>query len=276
MRILGLVLAVFAGWAEATSLAVSGPSLKAPLRCEVFLPQAPGGGVPRNLPVVLLLHGGGGRAADFRALGAARLATAHGLILVAPEGATTAFLDAAADPTDRPGQALGGALLRALEQRFSISRARRDRAVVGVSLGGFAAIHAGFTHPERFGFVAALSGVVEWPQWGPEDLACLPTPMQALYRRAFGEPGDPARRRFDLFTRLNGLALRPRRRLPFIYLACGDEDIFRPGSLRLAQLLEKTGNPHFFSGGPGAHDPSYWQKELAESLRAFHRWRNPP
>jgi len=247
------------------------PYLRGPLRCEVFLPEVPGGGVPRGLPVVLLLHGGGGHAADFGTLGAARLATRHRLILLAPEGETTAFLDAASDRGDQPARALRTGLLQALEKRFAISRDRRDRAILGVSLGGFAALEAGLTRPESFGFVASLSGVVEWPQWGSLEVGCLPAPMQALFRRAFGEPGDPARLRFDLFQRLRTHG--PVAPMPYLYLACGTEDPFLSGNQRLAEGLVRLDLPHRLRTGPGGHDPTYWEPELAEALQAFERWR---
>ncbi len=257
---------------ESISMDVQLPNLRAPLRCEVFLPQVPGGGIPHGLPVVVLLHGGGGHAADFRALGVVGLATRHRMILVAPEGDTTAFLDAAVDPGDQPGRALREGLLLALEKRFFISRQRRNRAILGVSLGGYAALHEGITHPETFGFVASLSGAVEWPQWGPLEVSCLPTPMQALYRRAFGEPGDPARLRFDLFRRLKGLG--PADRMPFLYLACGREDLFLSGNRVLTEELEGLGLPHRFRTSPGGHDPAYWEPELAVALEAFDQRRS--
>jgi putative tributyrin esterase len=254
---------------------VAAPPLREALRCEVFLPQIPVR-TPRGLPVVILLHGGGGHAADFRELGAAELATAYRMILVAPEGETTGFLDAVSDPGDRPAQALREALLPALERRFRISRKHRDRAILGVSLGGFAALDAGLSYPESFGFAATLSGVVEWPQWGPAELACLPGAMQSLFRRAFGAPEDPMRLRFDLFQRLSGLDPAGRRRLPFIHLACGTEDLFLPGNQRLAEQLDTLGSSYTFVPGPGEHDPAYWKPALAEALEAYGRWRNGP
>lgn len=257
---------------EGISLEIRLPNLRAPLRCEVFLPQVPGGDLPRGLPVVVLLHGGGGHPADFRALGVARLATRHRMILVAPEGDTTAFLDAASDLGDQPARALREGLLHALETRFFISRERRNRAILGVSLGGYAALHAGITHPEAFGFVASLSGAVEWPQWGPAEVSCLPASMQALYRRAFGEPEDPARLRFDLFQRLKSLG--PATRPPFIHLACGMEDLFLSGNRMLAGDLERLGLPHRLRMSHGGHDATFWEPELAGALKAFDQWRS--
>jgi enterochelin esterase-like enzyme len=254
---------------------VVAPPLRETLRCEVFLPQIPAR-LPRGLPVVILLHGGGGQAADFRELGAAELAIRHRMVLVAPEGEATGFLDAISDSGDLPARALREALLPALERRFRISRKRRDRAILGVSLGGFAALDAGLSHPESFGFVGALSGVVEWPQWGTAEVGYLPTPMQTLFRRAFGEPEDPTRLRFDLFQRLNGLDPTGRQRLPYIHLACGTEDMFLPGNKRLAEQLKTMGSSYTFVPGSGGHDPAYWKPALAEAVKAYARWRNGP
>lgn len=275
----GLLLALAASMAcqaqtEGIPMDIRMPKLRAPLRCEVFLPQVPGGGIPHGLPVVVLLHGGGGHAADFRVLGVAGLATRHRMILVAPEGDTTAFLDAALDPGDQPARAVREGLFQVLEKRFFVSRERRNRAILGVSLGGYAALHAGITHPEAFGFVASLSGAVEWPQWGPAEVRCLPAPMQALYQRAFGDPEDPARMRFDLFRRLESLG--PADRMPFIHLACGTEDLFLSGNRMLADELKKRGLPHRLRMSPGGHDPAYWEPELAAAMEAFQHGLNQP
>jgi enterochelin esterase-like enzyme len=223
--------------------------------------------------VVLLLHGGGGHADEFRDLGAADLATTHQMILVAPEGETTGFLDAAADPGDRPGLALADSLLQALEQRYAIARTPRDRAILGVSLGGFAALSAGLDHPARFGFAGALSGVIEWPEWGASDLRFLPLPMQQLYLRAFGNPEDPARLRFSLFRKVDRLAAPTRGPLPFLYLACGQQDLFAEGSQLLAEKLDRLAIPHAYTQPPGGHDSADWRQELAEALKAYEQWR---
>ncbi len=51
-------------------------------------------------------------------------------------------------------------LLPAIEARFPVSADAADRAIGGLSMGGFAALHAAFRYPERFGGVAGVSPAV--------------------------------------------------------------------------------------------------------------------
>jgi len=51
-------------------------------------------------------------------------------------------------------------LLPDIEARLPISTDPADRAIGGLSMGGFAAFHAAFRYPERFGGVAGLSPAV--------------------------------------------------------------------------------------------------------------------
>ncbi|MDQ3493154.1 MAG: esterase family protein [Chloroflexota bacterium] len=51
-------------------------------------------------------------------------------------------------------------LIPTVESRFPISADPADRAIGGLSMGGFAALHAAFRYPERFGGVAGLSPAV--------------------------------------------------------------------------------------------------------------------
>lgn len=271
-QLMTLFLSTCLAWAQPEGLLVNVPG--GTLRGEVFVPRDARGRVPRGLPVAILLHGGGGQASDFGALGAAALAQSHLVILVALEGKDTAFLGRLGDPLDDPGEAMATVLLRELESRYRISRRRVDRAVIGVSLGGFAALHVGITHPRRFGFVGALSGVVEWPQWGPVEVAALPELIQALYVRAFGAPEDPARLRHDLFQLIECAPARPSVSWPCLYLDCGADDLFLAGNERFGELLRAHRVPYLLRRGPGGHNAEFWRASLPKALRAFETCRH--
>ncbi len=66
-------------------------------------------------------------------------------------------------------------LLPAIEGRFPVSSDPADRAIGGLSMGGFAALHAAFRYPDRFGGVAGLSPAV-FEGMLPDRQWLFPTP----------------------------------------------------------------------------------------------------
>jgi enterochelin esterase-like enzyme len=53
-------------------------------------------------------------------------------------------------------------LLPFLQERYSLSRVAEDRLVIGSSLGGLLALHTGWTYPDHFASMAALSPSLWW------------------------------------------------------------------------------------------------------------------
>ena len=79
-------------------------------------------------------------------------------------------------------------LLDHLTKTYRVSESRDERAILGVSMGGMAALRIAFTKPDLFGVVGAHSAAVF-----PEDPADLPERMQAMASRlgldeVFGNP----------------------------------------------------------------------------------------
>ena len=79
-------------------------------------------------------------------------------------------------------------LLDHLTKTYRVSENRDERAIMGVSMGGMAALRIAFTKPDLFGVVGAHSAAVF-----PEDPADLPDRMKAMASRmgldeVFGNP----------------------------------------------------------------------------------------
>jgi len=142
---------------------------------------------------------------------------------------------------------------------------REGRALLGISMGGYAALRIALSHPEAYRAVAAHSAMV---------LEAIPTASagagawhMAAFNRAFGEPVDAS-----LWAAADPLAWAARAdpgSTPALYFDCGSSDrygLFK-GTQELHRRLEARHVAHEFFLRPGDHGYDYVRSVLAHSLR---------
>jgi enterochelin esterase-like enzyme len=137
-------------------------------------------------------------------------------------------------------------LLAHLAKTYRISDRRDQRAIMGISMGGMAALRIAFTQPELFGAVAVHSSAVL-----PEDPEQLPDQMKAAASR-FGLSevfGDPIEK--EPWQKANPLclaqALEPKALHGLrIYFDAGTNDRYGFGASneQLHKVLDKKGIAH--------------------------------
>lgn len=153
---------------EVTS--IHSPALGRAMPALVWVPE----GTPPDarLPLVVLFHGqGGDPSAWFHGVGADLVAArliAEGrippVVLVSAGIANSMGIDSAPgdDGYDHGafGTYLADDLVPAITARYPVSLDPRDHVVAGLSMGGYAALHLAFRHPDRFGGVGGVSPAV--------------------------------------------------------------------------------------------------------------------
>ena len=221
----------------------------------VVLPAHIGG--TRKLPVVYLLHGGG---ADFHSWSndsdVARFAE-RGLILVMPEGESSYYTNAA-NGTARFEDYIVRDLIKDVESRFPASNLPRDRAIAGVSMGGFGAITLALKHPDLFVFAAGLSAALDvptrpfsvkrWSQW-------------RAHRAIFGPWNGEHQRANDPFVLARNADPA---HVPYVFLTCGDHEGLLPANRKFAALLEHRHFRYEFHVVRGGHDWDQWNAQLSD------------
>ena len=160
-----------------------------------------------------------------------------------------------------------------IETRYRVAPGRENRAISGVSMGGYGALHLAFRHPELFSAVSAHS---------PAIIAKLPALTSAtsaggmrsrVFGGTFGSPPDPV-----FWNRNSPLVLARTANLAGlkIHFDCGDEDDFgfETGAEALDKVLTSRRIPHEAHIYPGRHDWQYFAEHLPASLefhsRVFH------
>jgi enterochelin esterase-like enzyme len=223
-----------------------------------YLPKGYAQGTTRY-PVVYLLHGLPATATSYRGIGfveQALDATGSPAILVAPQGSTDSdtdpeYLDGG--PGNRWDTAITRDLVRAVDARFRTIRSRSGRALIGVSAGGYGAMHLGLDHLDEFAVVESWSGYFH-----PTD----PTGTKPL------DLGSArANARADVHRQLQSSRGRLDDLRTFIAFYVGRDDTrFVAENRQLNRELSKAGVPHVFRVYPGGHDQRLWQQNAAPWL----------
>ena len=145
-----------------------------------------------KLPVVYLLHGGGGgNFHDWSNYSEVAHFAEQGLILVRPEATSPiTYRNSAERPEGRCEDYIENDLMADVETRFRAAIGRQNRAIVGVSMGGFGAVQLALRHPELFAFVGGLSSAIDVPRRPFSNQANRTTATPSVYcsERGAGRP----------------------------------------------------------------------------------------
>lgn len=170
-------------------------------------------------------------------------------------------------------------LVSVIDARYRTIPQRAQRAIAGLSMGGYGAISLALRYPELFRAAASHSGVVSPVYTGARPFDGSPRyatsveelrakwgdRMWPLMAAAFGsdtaawfarEPARMAQR----------LVADKARNIPAIFLDCGTEDGLIDQSRSLRAELVRLGLAPAYAEWPGKHDWAYWRLHARESL----------
>jgi S-formylglutathione hydrolase FrmB len=220
--------------------------------------------VAKKLPVLYLLHGNGESYKSWSNDSDVAQFAERGLILVMPEGGSSYYVNAAERSHDRYEDYIVRDLIPEVEKQFPAAPARGQRAVAGVSMGGFGAIVLALKHPELFAFVGALSPALDVPS---RPFSMKRVSQYRQHRSIFGPWGSPTRSANDpyVLVRMANPAT-----MSYVFLECGQQEGLLPANKRFAATLQRRQFKYEFHAVSGGHDWNQWNRslpDLFESLR---------
>jgi S-formylglutathione hydrolase FrmB len=253
--------------------------LTRPVHYCVVLPPSFDADKARPFPVLYFFHGLGDNEQFFVHSGAWNLIEDmrdKGELkefLIATPAADASFYINARDGKERYEDFLLQEFFPYIEKYYRVAAGRANRAISGISMGGYGALYLAFRHPELFSSVSAHSAALI--EKLPNFLAGAQpnSPRARMLGGAFGNPPDPV-----FWQAHNPIAIVRTANLAHlnIYFDCGDQDDFgfQAGAIALDKVLTSRQITHEFHVYPGRHDPVYFAEHLPASLQ-FHSHHFP-
>jgi enterochelin esterase-like enzyme len=229
----------------------------------VYLPPGYSSDPTRRYPVFYLLHGFPGRPAAFLLTVRAGVVDdilaakerAQPLILVMPFGSTGTFTDKEWANGIRLHEEwetfVARDLVRAIDARYRTIPSGADRALGGLSEGGYGALNIGLHHPGEFRVLESWSGYEKADNLksifgGARQLLARNSPLQTLAQAA---PG-----------------LRDAR--TYVWFYSGTTDRLRKQNRAFAAELARAGVAHRFFLVRGGHNWGLWRGQASRALLA--------
>ena len=218
-------------------------------KMNVYTP--PGYTAGKAYPVLYLLHGLGGDETEWQRFATPNVmldnliadGKAAPMIVVMPNGRAQANDRAEGNVfASAPAFAvferdLFDDVIPSIEARYSVSRARDQRALAGLSMGGGQTLNFGLGHLDRFAWLGAFSSA---PNTKPAA-ELVPDPEAVT------------------------------RQLKLFYLSCGNRDGLFHISQGLHGYLRDRKVPHIWNVDAHAHDPTHWKNNLYYFVQRIFR-----
>ena len=223
----------------------------------------------RRYPVIYLLHGLTGHFDNWTTL--ARLAdhtAAMKVIVVTPEGENGWYTDNQSKENENYESYIVKELIPEIDKNFRTLARRDQRAIAGLSMGGYGALKFGLKYPNMFVLAGSFSGAI-----GVADITekKFPGAVGKTIDAIFGPEGSEIRKANDPFDIVRRATPEKIKTFPFLYLDCGTEDFLFQNNREFIQLLLDKKVPHEYRQLPGAHNWEYWDKQVQEFLEIADR-----
>ncbi len=189
----------------------------------------------------------------------------YNVAVVAPSGENGFWLDGISTG-HQFATMLGVELVDYVRKTFGLAKTPEDTCIMGLSMGGFGALHTALMFPETFGKCAALSSalihneVADMKEGSGNEVA-----NYEYYRECFGDPSklkESVNNPEYLIKQLKEKSAK----FPEIFMACGTEDFLIENNRKFHAFLEEEGVKHTYVEGKGIHDMVFWSEYAAKFI----------
>ena len=216
----------------------------------------------RGTKTLFLLHGYTGMAEDWVG---EELAQKYNFAIVMPSGENGFYLNGLS--TGHEFQNLVGVeLVDYVRRTFGLAMKPEDTCIMGLSMGGFGALHTALAYPETFGKAVAMSsalivhGIAHMKEGDDNGMA-----NYYYYRECFGDLETVEERDCNPEVLVKKLKAAGKK-LPEIFMCCGTEDFLIEPNREMHAFLQGENVPHEYYESPGVHDMVFWKSYVPKAV----------
>lgn len=143
-----------------------------------------------------------------------------------------------------------------------LSQKRENNIIGGLSMGGYGALKASLTCPEKYGACISLSGALDITR---KNMYCNVNEWRSIFNFELKNPCELEGTVHDLFY----LATKDKndgKAFPKIYMWCGTEDSLIVASDQFSAHLNELGVSHTYETSEGNHSWPWWDKHIVSGL----------
>lgn len=199
----------------------------------VYLPPSYSTDTTKKYPVMYLLHGMGGSYNDWKNMGMQSIVDRAGgkeMVIIMPDGLNDAFYVDTYKAGIKWDTYFEQEFIPYVEAKFRIDAANgKNRAIAGLSMGGFGAAYHGFKYPDKFSSAYSMSGALE--------------------------------------VTGNLISVVNKNKYPAFTMECGTEDsLVWQMNVSFHNKLQQAGIPHDYITRPGSHSVDFWNACLPKAV----------
>lgn len=230
-------------------------SLNRKITFEMYIPNDEPCESGEKMRTLFLLHGYTEEAHNWVP---EELAKKYNFAVVVPNGENSFWLDGLSTG-HKYCTFVGDELVKFVRRTFGLAISADETYIMGLSMGGFGALHTALTYPENFGKTAAMSSALI-----VHEIAHLKSGENNgvanydYYRECFGELETAEER--DSNPEVLAKKLNESGRLPEIFMSCGTEDFLLENNRAFHNYLKSIDAPHVYLESKGAHDMTFWSE----------------
>lgn len=237
-------------------------ALRRPVTFKMYIPNDPNttfGGAPvtdREMTTVFLLHGYTGFGDNWLPQD---ICQKYNIAVVSPNGENAFWIDGRSSGHSY-GRYLTEELVDYVRRTFGLATSRENTYIMGMSMGGFGALHSALMCPGTFGKAIALS------------------PALIIYDVLNMEPGtDNGMGNYDYYSEVFGdltkvdksdnnpevlldKILEASGDIPELLIAIGTDDFLLENNRIFERFLNSRNVPHTYIEDQGNHDMVFWDK----------------